>query len=58
MQGAGAPCVARVKAGDAVAAAQKIGEVPEGALGAPVHAPFAGRVETITDKHIVITRTA
>jgi len=57
-QGAGAPCVARVKAGDAVAAAQKIGEVPEGALGAPVHAPFAGRVETITDKHIVITRTA
>jgi glutamyl-tRNA synthetase len=27
------------------------------ALGAPIHAPFAGVVESVTDRHIILTRT-
>lgn len=43
----GAPCVCLVKKGDKVFAGQKIGEVPEGALGAPVHSSVSGTVEKI-----------
>ncbi len=43
----GAPCVCLVKKGDRVLAGQKIGEVPEGALGAPVHSSVSGTVEKI-----------
>lgn len=43
----GAPCVCLVKKGDKVYAGQKIGEVPEGALGAPVHSSVSGTVEKI-----------
>jgi Na+-translocating ferredoxin:NAD+ oxidoreductase RnfC subunit len=55
-QNAGAANLARVKAGDRVAAGQPIGEIPEKALGAPLHAPFAGVVESATDKQIILNR--
>lgn len=46
----GAPCVSLVKKGDVVTVGQKIGEVPEGALGAPVHASVSGTVEKVEKK--------
>jgi cobalamin reductase len=55
-QNAGAPNVALVKAGDRVSAGQQVGEIPEKALGAMIHAPFAGVVEAITDQHIILNR--
>jgi Na+-translocating ferredoxin:NAD+ oxidoreductase RnfC subunit len=45
-QHTGAPAVARVRPGDVVKAGDLIGEIPEGALGARVHASLAG---TVTD---------
>ena len=55
-QSAGAPNLPRVKAGDRVAAGEPVGTVPEKALGAVVHAPFAARVESVTDVAVVLTR--
>ena len=55
-QNAGAPTNPLVKAGDKVNAGQKIGEIPEKALGAPLHAPFAGTVESVTEKQIILSR--
>lgn len=46
----GAPCVCLVKKGDKVALGQKIGKVPDGALGAPVHSSISGTVEKIEMK--------
>lgn len=43
----GAPCDCLVKKGDRVLAGQKIGEVPAGALGCPVHSSVSGTVEKI-----------
>jgi Na+-translocating ferredoxin:NAD+ oxidoreductase RnfC subunit len=43
-QHAGAPNEPLVKKGDRVEAGQPLGRVPEKALGAVVHAPFAGKV--------------
>ena len=40
----GAPCVPVVNVGDEVRLGQVIGEVPEGKLGARVHAPVSGRI--------------
>ena len=48
----GAPCIPIVKKGDRVLAGQKIGEVPEKALGAPVHSSVSGtvlKIEKVTD---------
>ena len=59
----GAPCECLVKKGDAVLVGQKIGAVPEGALGAPVHSSVSGvveKIEVLSDirgnavKHVVI----
>ncbi len=59
----GAPCECLVKKGDTVFAGQKIGAVPEGALGAPVHSSVSGtveKIEVLSDlrgnfvKHVVI----
>jgi Na+-translocating ferredoxin:NAD+ oxidoreductase RnfC subunit len=44
LQHIGAPALAVVKAGDTVRAGQVIGEIPERALGARVHASVSGRV--------------
>jgi len=55
-QNAGSPNVPLVKAGDRVAAGQQIGEIPEKAMGAVIHAPFAGVVDSVTDKYIIVNR--
>jgi Na+-translocating ferredoxin:NAD+ oxidoreductase RnfC subunit len=55
-QNAGAPNLPLVKAGDRVAAGQQVGDIPEKALGAVIHAPFAGVVEAVNDKHIILNR--
>jgi Na+-translocating ferredoxin:NAD+ oxidoreductase RnfC subunit len=55
-QNAGASNVSLVKANEPVSAGQQIGEIPEGGLGAIIHAPFAGVVELVTDKHIILNR--
>jgi len=55
-QNAGASNVSLVKANEPVSAGQQIGEIPEGRLGAIIHAPFAGVVELVTDKHIILNR--
>ncbi|SMC22051.1 Na+-translocating ferredoxin:NAD+ oxidoreductase RNF, RnfC subunit [Desulfacinum hydrothermale DSM 13146] len=45
----GAPAVAMVKPGDRVTAGQPVGAVPQGALGACVHAPISGVVAAVDD---------
>jgi Na+-translocating ferredoxin:NAD+ oxidoreductase RnfC subunit len=47
-QHAGAPAVARVEQGQRVSSGQPLGDVPEGALGAPVHASIEGTVSRVT----------
>ncbi|ACB75338.1 4Fe-4S dicluster domain-containing protein [Opitutus terrae] len=53
-QSAGSPCQPCVRAGDAVAAGQMLGNVPEKALGAAIHAPLTGTVTEITPNHILL----
>jgi Na+-translocating ferredoxin:NAD+ oxidoreductase RnfC subunit len=55
-QGAGSPNQPLVKAGDRVASGQPLGSLPEKALGAIIHAPFAGVVAEVTSDQIVINR--
>lgn len=50
----GAPCLPLVAAGDAVEEGRKVATPPEGALGAPIHASIAGRVEEVTETAIRI----
>ncbi|SHJ15017.1 4Fe-4S dicluster domain-containing protein [Desulfosporosinus lacus] len=50
----GAPAVPAVKVGDLVSVGQLIGEIPEGALGAKVHASIEGTVTQITPQAITI----
>ena len=45
----GAPSTPLVKVGDMVARGDCIGEIPQGALGARVHAGISGRVEQVDD---------
>jgi Na+-translocating ferredoxin:NAD+ oxidoreductase RnfC subunit len=49
----GQPAVPVVQAGDRVKKGDLIGEIPEGALGARVHASIDGTVESV-DKNVVI----
>lgn len=53
-QHVGVPCRPLVRAGDRVSEGQMIGDVPDGALGAPVHASIAGTVEHVFDDSIFI----
>jgi Na+-translocating ferredoxin:NAD+ oxidoreductase RnfC subunit len=55
-QNAGAANAPVVKAGERVCAGQRIGQTPEKALGAIIHAPFAGVVESVTDEQIILNR--
>ena len=55
-QHVGAPCQPVVKEGDSVTEGQLIGQVPENALGAPVHASISGQVSEVNDKYIAIRR--
>lgn len=50
----GAPCVPAVSEGDTVKEGQCIGQIPEGALGVPVHASMSGRVVTVSKDYIDI----
>ncbi|HTX65813.1 MAG TPA: 4Fe-4S dicluster domain-containing protein [Opitutaceae bacterium] len=56
-QGAGSPNQPLVKAGERVTAGQPLGTLPEKALGAVVHAPFAGTVAEVTASAIVLNRS-
>jgi Na+-translocating ferredoxin:NAD+ oxidoreductase RnfC subunit len=53
-QHVGVPCRPLVKSGDRVAVGEMIGDVPEGALGAPIHASIAGKVEQVFEDAIFI----
>jgi len=50
----GEPAVPVVAAGDPVKKGELIGEIPQGALGARVHASIDGTVTAVDDKNIVI----
>lgn len=50
----GAPCVPGVSEGDMVREGQCIGQIPEGALGANIHASISGRVVTVSKDYIDI----
>lgn len=52
----GAPCTATVKVGDNVTVGQVVGQPPEGALGACLHASIAGKVTAVTDNYITISK--
>lgn len=52
----GAPAQAMVKAGDRVTAGQVIGEIPEGSLGARIHASIDGTVSEVTPAAVTICR--
>ncbi len=52
----GAPSVPVVKAGDRVGAGQLIAVIPEGKLGAVLHASISGKVASVSDQAIVIVR--
>jgi len=51
-QNIGAECIPVVAAGDRVLVGQTIGEVPEGALGCPVHASVSGTVTAIEEQRV------
>ena len=53
-QHTGAPAVPVVKEGDAVQAGDLIADIPEGKLGAPVHASISGQVTRVDDHEIRI----
>jgi Na+-translocating ferredoxin:NAD+ oxidoreductase RnfC subunit len=53
-QHAGAPAVAVVKAGQKVECGQVLGEIPEGKLGARVHASASGTVASATADAVVL----
>ena len=50
----GEACAPLVRAGDRVVKGTRIGEPPEGALGAAVHASVSGTVKTVTEDYIDI----
>lgn len=55
-QNIGAPAQPCVKIGEQVTEGQLVGEPPEGALGACLHASIRGMVAEVTDSYIVIKR--
>jgi Na+-translocating ferredoxin:NAD+ oxidoreductase RnfC subunit len=56
-QNTGAPCQPLVKKGDRVAVGQAIGAIPEGKLGAALHAPIDAIVTAVTAQHISLSKT-
>ena len=55
-QHVGAPAISIVKVGDHVVAGQLIGAIPEGSLGATIHASITGTIEESGDTFITIRR--
>lgn len=54
LQHLGAPCRAVVKAGQTLKEGDLVGEVPDGALGARIHASISGRVTEVNEKWVKI----
>ncbi|MFZ5951148.1 MAG: hypothetical protein ACOYXC_10610, partial [Candidatus Rifleibacteriota bacterium] len=52
----GAPSMPVVKVGEKVKIGQLIAAIPEGKLGAALHAPISGKVAAVTDQAVTITR--
>lgn len=52
----GAPCSPTVQPGDEVTAGQLIGQPPQGALGACLHASITGKVTAVTENYITINK--
>jgi Na+-translocating ferredoxin:NAD+ oxidoreductase RnfC subunit len=50
----GAPCTPTVNVGDKVAVGDVVGQVPDKALGAPVHASIAGVVQQVSTDSVII----
>jgi Na+-translocating ferredoxin:NAD+ oxidoreductase RnfC subunit len=57
-QGAGAPGQPLVSVGARVAAGEVVAEPPADALGARLHAPFAGVIESVTATEILLSRSS
>ena len=55
-QHVGAPSICSVNIGDNVQAGDLIGKVPEGSLGAPIHASISGTIIEIENEFITIRR--
>jgi len=53
-QSAGVPVEASVRAGQKVSAGDLLGEPPQGALGASLHAPIAAHVESVSDAIVLV----
>ncbi|MBI4863397.1 MAG: NADH dehydrogenase subunit, partial [Candidatus Riflebacteria bacterium] len=51
----GAPSVPTVRPGDRVVEGQLIAKVPEGKLGAPIHAPLSGTVQSVEGEIVLAT---
>ncbi len=51
-QHAGAPAVAAVKAGERVSAGSLVAEIPEGALGARIFSPAAGKIAAVDSRSV------
>jgi Na+-translocating ferredoxin:NAD+ oxidoreductase RnfC subunit len=49
----GQPAVPAVQAGDTVKKGDLIGEIPEGALGARIHASIDGVIESVADRIVI-----
>jgi len=56
-QGAGVACQPLVRAGERVGAGQALGAIPDQALGAMIHAPFAGTIGEVTSSQITLNRS-
>lgn len=52
----GAPAKANVKVGDSVTVGQIIGQAASDALSVNIHASIAGKVQSVTDQHVVIKK--
>lgn len=52
----GAPAIPCVKEGEIVTRGQRIADVPEGALGVPLHASIDGIIASVTDTAITVAR--
>lgn len=52
----GAPATCVVSAGDKVSCGDLIGEIPEGAMGARIHASIDGVVESVADGKVTIKK--
>lgn len=55
-QHVGAPAVPVVRVGESVSEGSLVADIPEGKLGAKIHASISGKVKDINDRYIVISR--